>query len=248
MPSPAWTHIQLNEPFTPESGYKTDEDFLSDISAALREEVMELYNSGLRNIQIDDPNLAFFCYSDWLSVLQKHGMDPSKWLDLHIKAHDDVVRDLPSDLNIGLHICRGNYKGGVHIASGGYEDIAAKLFNQTAYQTFYLEFDSPRSGDFGPLKHLPEGKSVVLGVVTTKFVEMEDLAELKKQVLAAADVIAEARGTTRQQALDSLAVSPQCGFSSDHSGAGVGMTVQAQWKKLELLQSLAEELWPGWRL
>ncbi|KIW94419.1 uncharacterized protein Z519_04395 [Cladophialophora bantiana CBS 173.52] len=248
VPPPGWWHIQLKEPFDPDL-FENDEALLQDLSAAVRKEILTLYEHGLRMVQVDDPNLSFFCDEEWIQACQKEGVDLERLLELYIKSHNDAIRDLPADLHVGIHICRGNFPNGVGLASGSYERIARKLFNETEYRLFYLEFDSPRAGDFTPLKYLPQDKAVVLGVVTTKSAEMEDLDELKKRVYQAADVVAEGQGNgrTREDALqDNLAVSPQCGFASDHSEGGVGMTQERMWEKLELVKKLAGEIWPGW--
>lgn len=249
VPPPGWWHIQLKEPFD-KTLFDSDEALLKDLSAALRKEILTLYEHGLRVVQVDDPNLSFFCDEQWIATCKKEGVDLERLLELYIKSHNDAVGNLPSDLYLGVHLCRGNFPNGVGLASGSYERIAKKLFQETPYKLFYLEFDSPRAGDFTPLKYLPEDKAVVLGVVTSKYAELEDLEELKKRVYQAADVVAEGQGNnrTREDALrDNLAVSPQCGFASDHSEGGVGMTRERMWEKLDLVKRLSEAIWPGWK-
>ncbi|ETI21574.1 hypothetical protein G647_07921 [Cladophialophora carrionii CBS 160.54] len=248
VPPPGWWHIQLKEPFD-RAVYASDEALLRDLSAALRKEILTLYDAGLRVVQVDDPNLSFFCDEEWIATCKAENVDLDHLLELYVKSHTDAVADLPADLTVGVHICRGNFPNGVGLASGSYERIAKKIFTETPYTVFYLEFDSPRAGDFTPLKYLPVDKAVVLGVVTTKSAEMEDLAALKDRVYQAAEVIAQGQGEgrTREDALrDNLAVSPQCGFASDHSEGGVGMTRDTMWEKLELVKRLADEIWPGW--
>ncbi|EXJ56012.1 hypothetical protein A1O7_08943 [Cladophialophora yegresii CBS 114405] len=248
VPPPGWWHVQLKEPFDKDL-YGSDEALLGDLSAALRREIRTLYDAGLRVVQVDDPNLSFFCDEEWIATCKAENVDLDRLLELYIKSHTDAVAHLPPDLTVGIHICRGNFPNGVGLASGSYERIAQKIFTETPYSVFYLEFDSPRAGDFTPLKYLPREKAVVLGVVTTKSAEMESLEALKDRVYQAADVIAEGQGggRTREDALrDNLAVSPQCGFASDHSEGGVGMTRETMWEKLDLVKRLAEEIWPGW--
>lgn len=246
IPPAGWWHIQLKNPYNKEL-YAKDEDLLADLSAAVRKEILTLYDHGLRVIQVDDPNLSFFCDETWIQTCKSEGVDLERLLELYVKSHNDGIKDLPSDLHVGLHICRGNFPNGVGLASGSYERIARKLFHETSYKLFYLEFDGPRAGDFSPLKYLPVDKAVVLGVVTTKFSEMENLDDLKAKVYQAADVIAKGQGRTREDALrDNLAVSTQCGFASDHSEGGVGMTRDRMWEKLELVRALSEAIWPGW--
>lgn len=198
-----------------------------------------------RLIQIDDPNLSFFCDEAFVSAQRAEGTDTEALLDLYVKSHNDVLKALPADLTIGVHLCRGNFPGGVHLGSGAYDSLAKKLFQDFAYEIFYLEYDSERAGSFSPLKYLPPDKAVVLGIVTTKFAEIEDLLTLKGRVYEAADIIANAQGRAKEDVLQrNLAVSPQCGFASASDGTGLGMTIERQWEKLELLKTLAEEIWP----
>lgn len=130
-----------------------------------------------------------------------------------------------------------------HWASGGYMAIAKELFSRSEVNTFYLEFDTERAGDFEPLRYLPSDKYVVLGLVTTKFSVLEDTAELKEKVLTAARCIAKAVGQTQAQALERISVSPQCGFAS--AAIGNLITFDDQVKKLKLVRKLADEIWPG---
>ena len=160
LPPSGWWHIQLAHPLG-DSGYESDEALLSDLSAAVHQEILTLYAHGLRNIQIDDPNLSFFCDEEWISICKSNGTDLERLWAMYLKSHNDVVRDLPDELAVGLHICRGNFPNGVGLASGSYERIAKRLFTGCAYRLFYLEFDSPWAGDFSPLAYLPVEKGVV---------------------------------------------------------------------------------------
>lgn len=189
--------------------------------------------------------MTFFCDPEFIKHQEAEGVDWDAILDLHIKAHNDVLLDLPLDVRIGIHLCRGNFPNGIFLGSGAYDRIASKLFRDLNYQLFYLEYDRNRAGDFTPLQHLPKDKAVVLGVVTTKSDEMESVDELKARFLQAAEIIARGQGVSKEEALkNNLAVSPQCGFASASDGAGVGMSEEAQWQKLELLKDLAREIWP----
>jgi methionine synthase II (cobalamin-independent) len=134
--------------------------------------------------------------------------------------------------------------GSAHIMSGSYERIAKKMFAELDYDTFYLEYDTDRAGDFEPLRHLPIGKNVVLGVVSTKSPDMEDIDELIARVNAAARIIAQGQGRSTAEAIEtSLGVSPQCGFSSMSAGGGRGVTMDRMWEKLLLVKQLAERIW-----
>ena len=189
--------------------------------------------------------MSFFCDPEFIRHQVAEGKDLVALLDLYIKSHNDVLVDLPSDLNIGIHLCRGNFPGGIFLGSGSYDRIAAKFFVNLNYKLFYLEYDSDRAGDFTPLRHLPNDKAVVLGIVTTKNAEMENIDELKARVYQAAEIISKGQGVSIEEALKcNIAVSPQCGFASASDGFGLGMTEEIQWQKLELLKRLAEDVWP----
>lgn len=245
IPTPAWHHMQLpNGKAYAKGVYSSEEEFLTDVSAAVRQEILTLYDAGLRVIQVDDPNMSFFCDQEFVDTSKQVGSDLDALLELYIGAHNAAIRNLPSDLQVGVHLCRGNLPQGAHIASGGYDKIARKMFRQLNYRFYCLEFDSPRAGGFEPLKELPVDKAVVLGVVTTKFAELENLEELRQRVFRAADMVAEGQGRTRKDALrDNLAVSPQCGFSSSARASGLGVDMEVMWKKLALVKKLATSIW-----
>ena len=131
----------------------------------------------------------------------------------------------------------------MHFSEGSYEAIAERFFKTLNYDTFYLEYDSPRAGGFEPLRFLPSNKNVVLGVVTTKSPDLEDMDDMKRKVLEAADIIARGQGRTREEVMENIGISPQCGFASTAVGA-IGMTEDSMLAKLQLVKRLAEELWP----
>lgn len=149
----------------------------------------------------------------------------------------------PSDFHLGIHLCRGNYVGSKHFSSGAYDSIATELFLTLNVSTYYLEYDTPRAGGFEPLKALPKDKSVVLGVVTSKFPELEGKAEMVERVYAAADFVAQGGGETRAQALERLSVSPQCGFASHEDGNLLSYDDMVA--KLKLVRGIADDIWPG---
>ncbi|KAI4597178.1 hypothetical protein KJ359_004690 [Pestalotiopsis sp. 9143b] len=246
MPAPTYQHIQLKPgtAYTTDSGYTSDEDYFRDLAACYAAELKTLYDAGLRNAQVDDPHLTYFCSSEFLGGCQKDGTDADALLDLYIQAHNQLLVGKPRDLHVGVHLCRGNMAGSTHWVSGSYEKIAYKLFNQTEYQTYYLEFDDfERDGGFEPLRFLPKGKNVVLGLVSTKKADLEARDDLKRKVRDAAAVIAQAQGVSVEEAMDCLAISPQCGFSSHSQAGGVGMTRDKMFDKLELVKNVAEDIW-----
>ena len=138
----------------------------------------------------------------------------------------------------------GNFSKSMHFSEGSYEKIAERFFRTLDYDTFFLEYDSPRAGGFEPLRFLPRGKNVVLGVVTTKDPALEDPAAVRARVLEAARVVAEGQGVSVERAMESIGVSPQCGFASVAVGAE-GMTEERMFDKLRLVREVAEDLWPG---
>lgn len=247
MPPIPWEHMHLavGTAYTSTSGYTTDREYFQDLAAAYVKEFQALYDAGLRSIQIDDPALTFFVNEEFRSGCLADGEDPDALLDLYIWAHNQCLVGRPADLHVGIHLCRGNMPQAQHISSGSYEQIAERLFQQSDYDTFYLEYDTERAGDFEPLRYLPVGKNVVLGLVSTKLAEMERIEDLEARVYQAADVIARGQGRSREEVIaTSLGVSPQCGFASASTGHGVGMTMDRMWEKLQLVQQLAARIWP----
>lgn len=246
IPSPNYQHIQLKPgtAWTPGSGYTSDPEYFRDLARCYGAEIKTLYDAGLRNLQVDDPHLTYFCSSQFLEGCRKDGTNTDELLDLYLGAHKQLLANKPADLHVGMHLCRGNMSGSTHWVSGSYEKIAYKLFNQTDYQTYYLEFDDvERSGGFEPLRFLPKGKNVVLGLVSTKSAELEDKTVAKEKIAAASQVIADAQKVSLEEALDCLAISPQCGFSSSSLAGGKGMSMDLMWEKLRLVHDIAKEVW-----
>lgn len=171
------------------------------------------------------------------------GEDSDALLDSYIKLYNDCISQRPADLHLGIHLCRGNFAYSRHFSEGGYDRIATKLFNEIDADTYFLEYDTDRAGGFEPLKELPPYKNVVLGVITSKFPELEDLEKLKERVYQAADFVAKGAGQSREEALKRIGVSPQCGFASHHLGNSV--TRDDMINKLKLVRKLADTVWPG---
>ncbi|RSH83788.1 hypothetical protein EHS25_005403 [Saitozyma podzolica] len=164
-------------------------------------------------------------------------------LDLYIKCYNDSIAAHKDKMHFGLHICRGNFRGSRHFSEGGYDRIAIKLFQQLHVSTYYLEYDTPRAGGFAPLQHVPKDKNVILGVITSKFPNMEDKEEMRKRVYEAAEVMAKGTGQSREQALERIGVSPQCGFASHEEGNAIKYPDMIN--KLKLVREIADEIWPG---
>ncbi|KAK1251676.1 hypothetical protein MKX07_007155 [Trichoderma sp. CBMAI-0711] len=244
MPPPCYFHLRLapGKCYSPEA-YGSDEDFFADLAVAYQKEIKTLYGEGLRNLQIDDPTLAYFCSDEMVESLRKEGVDPDELFELYLKAHNDCIADRPDDMHVGLHICRGNFSKSLHFSEGSYEKIAERFFKVLNYDTFFLEYDNERSGGFEPLRFLPKGKNVVLGVVTTKDPALEDPQEIKRRVLEAAKIIADGQQRSVEEVMENIGISPQCGFASVAVGAE-GMTEEKMFAKLRLVRDVAKELWP----
>lgn len=246
LPAPNYQHIQLKPgtAYTKDSGYIDDQQYFHDLCQAYAAEIRALYDAGCRNIQVDDPHLTYFCSSQFLDGCKKDGVDTDALLDSYLESHNIFLRQKPEDLHLGMHLCRGNMSGSTHWVSGSYDQIAEKLFTKTDYSTYYLEFDDVgRTGGFDPLRFLPKGKNVVLGLVSTKRAEMEDQQDLKAKVYQAAEQVAKGQGSSEKEALDSLAISPQCGFSSSSLAGGKDMTMERMWEKLMLVRDTAKDVW-----
>lgn len=243
MPPPCYFHLRLAPGKCYSSdAYANDADFFADLAKAYQQELKTLYDDGLRNVQIDDPTLAYFCSDEMLQSLRDDGMDPDQLFEAYLKAHNDCIANRPADMHVGLHICRGNFSKSMHFSEGSYEKIAERFFKTLNYDTFFLEYDNPRSGGFEPLRFLPAHKNVVLGVVTTKDPGLEDAEVMKAKVREAARIIAAGQGRSVDEAMESIGISPQCGFASVAVGAD-GMTEDKMFAKLKLVHDVAKELW-----
>ncbi|KAI0699462.1 UROD/MetE-like protein [Cytidiella melzeri] len=244
MCAPEWYHLRHGEYAYDKNIYKNDAEYFADIAVAYQEEIQALYEAGCRNIQIDDPLLAYFCAESMIKGMEERGIDHEAILDTYIKAYNDCLKGHPKDMTVGLHLCRGNFRGGMHFSEGGYDRIAIKLFTQIDVDVYYLEYDTERAGTFEPLKHLPKHKVVVLGLITSKFPKLEDPVELKKKIHAAAEVIAG--GTEKrsfEEAMNQICISPQCGFASHAEGNPV--TEEDVKRKLALVVQTAKDVWPS---
>ncbi|GAA5898648.1 cobalamin-independent methionine synthase II family protein [Sporobolomyces salmoneus] len=241
LAAPQWFHLRHGEHAYPKSVYANDAEYFADIAKAYREELADLYSAGCRNVQFDDPLLAYFCSEDMLEGMKAEGVESEPLLDAYIKLYNDCVRDVPEDMVIGLHLCRGNFKDGLHFSSGGYDRISRKLFNELNAKVYYLEYDTERAGGFEPLADLPMNKSVVLGILSSKLPELESEDSVIERIHKAADFVAKGSNSTREEALSRLALSAQCGYSSHSIGNRVGYAeVEA---KLALTVSVAQKVW-----
>ncbi|KAF7377251.1 Methionine vitamin-b12 [Mycena sanguinolenta] len=246
LPSIGWEHLQLAHGTAWAPGvYESDRAYFADLATAYRAELRALYDAGLRHVQIDDPHLCWFFVDAFVDGCHADGVNPDELFDLYVWAHNEMLRDRPTDMHIGIHLCRGNMSAFHDFTWGSYESIAEKLLTKLDYEQFYLEYEDPkRQGSFVPLRFLPPRKSVVLGIVSTKTGDLEDIDMLEARVREAAEVIAKGQGRSAEEVLkDTLAVSPQCGFASINVNAGDGVTEEKMWAKLVLLRDLARRLW-----
>ncbi|KAK1689583.1 5-methyltetrahydropteroyltriglutamate-homocysteine methyltransferase [Colletotrichum godetiae] len=245
MITPAWFHMRYKQgrAYTKEA-YANDAEYFKDVARVYQAELQQLYDAGLRNVQFDDPGMAYFCSQQF-----RKGWEEDKdndgtvedLLDAYIALYNDTVSKLPEDMHTGIHLCRGNFIGGRHFAEGSYDIIAKKLFQNLNVNTFYLEYDTERAGGFEPLQFLPKNKNVVVGIISTKVPKLEDKEEMKARVLTAAEYVAKGSGETKEEALKRICVSPQCGFSTHESG--YPLSLEDEKNKLSLIRKIAEEIW-----
>ncbi|KAK7991583.1 hypothetical protein PG984_012355 [Apiospora sp. TS-2023a] len=245
MITPAWFHMRYKQgrAYTKEA-YANDAEYFKDVAKCYQDELDMLYKAGLRNVQFDDPGMAYFCSDKfrkgWEEDKDNEGT-VDDLLDAYIELYNDSISKCPADMHTGIHLCRGNFIGGRHFAEGAYDVIAQKLFENLNVNTFYLEYDTERSGGFEPLKFLPKNKNVVVGVISTKLRDLEDKDAMKERIFKAADAIAAGSGESREEALKRVCVSPQCGFSTHESG--YPLSEEDQKNKLALVRQIADEIW-----
>jgi 5-methyltetrahydropteroyltriglutamate--homocysteine methyltransferase len=230
IPSPTMLHFRGGRDAIDRDAYPDLEQFYADLAAAYRAEIASLAAAGCRYLQLDDTNLAYLCDDTQRANARARGMDPDDLPRLYARIINDSIRDKPEDMVVCVHLCRGNFRSS-WAAEGGYEPVAEVLFNELNVDGYFLEYDDPRSGDFAPLRHVPAGKTVVLGLVTTKLGELEDPADVKRRIDEAAKVMP----------LDQIALSPQCGFSSTVHGNDIQVEQQAA--KLRLVIDVARDVW-----
>ena len=207
--------------------YATEEDLAEALGAVYREVFADLYAAGCHSIQIDDCSWPALCDPD---LVAKNQLDVKRLAELYLLANNACLKDKPKDLAICTHICRGNYRSH-YFSKGSYDQVANVVFAHENVDGFYLEYDDERSGSFEALQQIPHDKRVVLGIVTSKRPELEDLKALEARVRQAAQYFP----------LENLCVSPQCGFASTEEGNE--LTAEQQWAKVDLVVELARRIW-----
>jgi 5-methyltetrahydropteroyltriglutamate--homocysteine methyltransferase len=230
IPSPTMVHFRGGRKAIDIEAYPDMDEFFADLAHCYRDEINALYQAGCRYIQMDDTNLAYLCDAKMRAGVVERGEDPNELPRTYAALINSVIDGRPADLTICVHLCRGNYRS-TWFAEGGYEPVAEVLFNELNVDAYFLEYDDERSGDFAPLRFVPDHKTVVLGLVTTKSAQLESKQELIQRVHEAA----------RYVPLEHLCLSPQCGFSSTVEGNAI--TADDQWAKLSLVVETAREIW-----
>ena len=231
IPSPTMLHFRGGRAGISKEHYpELDPQFYDDVAKAYGDELRSLAAAGATYVQMDDTNLAYLCDPKMREAARLRGDDPNELPHRYASFINRVVAQKPPGMLLAMHLCRGNFKS-THAASGNYEPVAEALLKEMNLDAYFLEYDDDRSGDFRPLRFLPKGKTVVLGLVTTKFGEMESKDTLKRRIAEAAQYVP----------LEQLALSPQCGFSSTVHGNDIA--VEAQRAKLRLVIETAQEVW-----
>jgi len=232
IPSPTMLHFRGGRNAISREAYPDLEAFYADVAAAYRDELASLYAAGCRYVQLDDTNLAYLCDAKMREGARARGDDPDALPRRYAALINAAIRDRPADMTVCVHLCRGNFRS-AWAAEGGYEPVAEVLFTELGVDGYFLEYDDARSGDFAPLRFLPKGKVVVLGLVSTKLDRMETKDEIRRRIDEAA----------KFAPLEQFCVSPQCGFSSTVHGNEIQVGTQAA--KLRLCVEVARDVWGG---
>ena len=233
IPSPTMLHFRGGRAGISKQHYpELDPVFYDDVARAYGDELHSLAAAGCNYVQFDDTNLAYLCDERMREAARQRGDDPNELPHRYAAFINKVVAHKPAGMTLAMHLCRGNFKS-THAAAGNYEPVAEALLSEMDLDAYFLEYDDDRSGDFRPLRYLPKGKTVVLGLVTTKFDQMESKEALKRRIEEAA----------KYAPLDQLALSPQCGFSSTVHGNNIA--VEAQRNKWRLVIETAQDVGGG---
>jgi 5-methyltetrahydropteroyltriglutamate--homocysteine methyltransferase len=230
IPSPTMLHFRGGRAGISAAHYPDLEAFYQDVADAYGAELRSLAAAGCRYVQMDDTNLAYLCDDKMREAARARGDDPDELPHRYASFINRVVAQKPAGMTLAVHLCRGNFKS-TWAAQGGYEPVAEALLSEMKVDAYFLEYDDARSGDFRPLRFLPKGKIVVLGLITTKLGALEDKDAIRRRIDEAARFVP----------LEQLALSPQCGFSSTVHGNA--LQVSQQWDKIRLVVEIAREVW-----
>jgi 5-methyltetrahydropteroyltriglutamate--homocysteine methyltransferase len=230
IPSPSTLHFRYGREAVPEVLYPDMEGFYRDLGTTYRKVVRGFADAGCRYLQLDEVNLAYLCDPALREQVRARGDDPANLPLTYAGMINAAISDIPADMTITMHLCRGNFRS-TFVATGGYEPIAEMLFDTIGVHGYFMEYDSARAGGFEPLRFVPKGKTVVLGLVTSKIGMLESRDDLKRRIEEA----------TRYVDIDQLCLSPQCGFASTEDGNT--LAEDEQWAKLAMIVELADEIW-----
>ena len=230
VPSPSNIHFRGGRKAISEEAYPEMDEFYADLAKVYREEIADLAAAGCRYLQLDEVNFAYLCDPSLRDQVRAIGENPETLPQTYAKLLNAVIAEKPKDMVVAMHLCRGNSQS-AWIAEGGYDPVAEVLFNSVNVDGYFLEYDSPRAGDFAPLRFVPKGKTVVLGLVTSKTPKLEKKDDLKRRIDEAA----------KYCPLEQLALSPQCGFASVLEGNK--LTVADEVAKLRLIVDVSREVW-----
>jgi methionine synthase II (cobalamin-independent) len=230
IPSPSLVHFRTGRAGVDKAAYPDMQEFFTDLASIYREEIAELAAAGCTYLEIDDVNFAYLCDPKMREGAKKIGEDPDKLPALYANLINECIKERPANMSVCTHLCRGNFRSS-WVAEGGYDPVAEVLFNALNVDGYFLEFDTPRAGNFAPLRYLPKGKKLILGLVSTKTGELERPEDLKRRIDEAGKLVP----------LDQLGISPQCGFSS--TVLGNKLTVDDQIAKLKLVVDVARDVW-----
>jgi 5-methyltetrahydropteroyltriglutamate--homocysteine methyltransferase len=230
IPSPSSLHFRYGRDAVPELIYPSMEEFYRDLGQSYSKVIGAFADAGCRYLQLDEVNLAYLCDPSLRQHIVARGDDPAALPSVYAGMINAALADIPPDMTISMHLCRGNFRSSF-VASGGYEPVAEVLFNGINVHGYFMEYDSDRAGGFEPLRFVPKGKTVVLGLVTSKSGKLESRDEIKRRIEQAAKFIP----------LDQLCLSPQCGFASTEEGNALGE--EEEWAKLRMIVEIADEIW-----
>ncbi len=230
IPGPSMLHYRSGRQMINAGLYPDMDEYYADLGAAYAKAVQAFYDAGCRYLQLDDISFAYLCDPEQRKMLADRGDDPEKQGEIYAGMVRRALQDKPADLTVTMHLCRGNFRS-TFIASGGYEPIADLLFNAMPVDGYFMEWDTDRAGGFEPLRFLPKGKTVVLGLVTSKTGQLEKPEDVKRRIEEA----------SKFADLDQLCLSPQCGFASTEEGNT--LAEDEQWSKLRMIVDVAREVW-----
>jgi 5-methyltetrahydropteroyltriglutamate--homocysteine methyltransferase len=230
IPSPSVLHFRGGRKVISEAVYPDLNEFYNDLGVAYNGAVQAFGTAGCRYLQLDETNLAYLCDPEQRQLVRNRGEDPEQLPATYARMINAAIAGRPPDMTVTMHLCRGNFRSS-WIAQGGYEPVAELLFNGIGVDGYFMEFDSDRAGGFEPLRFVPKGKTVVLGLITSKTGALESKGEIKRRIDQA----------TRYLDISQLSLSPQCGFASTEEGNL--LTEEEQWAKLSQIVEIADEVW-----